>query len=205
MPLNPRDCMARSTFSACSKLDNNKQPIPPARLRKCKGRMPLFAPREDCAASIIFNRSDKIGKKRAVNAIMWIKTEGTLNFSRVNKIRSNPTQLIQITPQNHIASIFVIRTGARERPSSVQSKLKPDNMKKIHIPLQRHAVTNVFLTANKANKLIINKHRKRQKRLSSNPMPVRTNKTSIVPIRVEGGDIFIADFGFRISDLTGVL
>lgn len=205
MPLNPRDCMARSTFSACSKLDNSKQPTPPARLRSCKENTPFLAPREACAASIIFNRSDKIGKKRAVNAMIWIKTDGTLNFSRVNKIRSNPTQVIQITPHNHIASIFVIKTGARERPSSVQSKVAPVNMKKINTPLQRHIVANTFLTTRLANKLIINKHRRRQKRLSSNPSPVRTNKMSIVPIRVEGGDILIVDCGFWISELIGVL
>ena len=161
MPLNPRDCMARSTFSACSKLDTSRQPIPPARLWSCKGRMPFFAPRDACAASIIFNRSDKIGKNRAVNAIIWIKTDGTFNFSKVNRIRSKPTQVIQITTHNHIANIFVIKTGARDLPSFVQSKLTPVSMKKIHIPLQRHTVTNAFLTANTANKLIINKHRRR--------------------------------------------
>ena len=161
MPLNPRDCMARSTFSACSKLDTSRQPIPPARLWSCKGRMPFFAPRDACAASIIFNRSDKIGKKRAVNAIIWIKTDGALNFSRVNKIRSKPTQVIQITPHNHMENIFIIRTGARERPSFVQSKVTPVSMKKIHTPLQRHTVANAFLTANTANELIIKKHRRR--------------------------------------------
>lgn len=205
MPLNPRDCMARSTFSACSKLDSSKQPTPPARLRSCKENTPFLAPRDDCAASISFNRSDKIGKKRAVNAIIWIKTDGILNFSKVNKIRSNPTQVIQITPHNHIASIFVIKTGARERPSSVQSKVAPVTMKKINTPLQRQIVANTFLTTRLANKLIINKHRRRQKRFSINPSPVRTNKISIVPIRVEGGDILILDCGFGISDLIGVL
>lgn len=199
VPLKPRDRMARSTFSACSKLDNSKQATPPARLRSCKENTPFPAPRDACAANIIFNRSDKIGRKRVVNAIMWIKTEGTLNFSRVNKIRSNPTQAIQITPHNHIASIFVIRTGARERPSSVQSKVAPVSMKKINTPLQRHIVANTFLTTRLANTLTINKHRRRYKRLSSNPIPVRTNKMSIVPIRVEGGVIFIADFGSPIG------
>ena len=137
--------------------------------------------------------------------MIWIKTDGAINFSRVNKIRSNPTQVIQITPHNHIASIFVIRTRARERPSSVQRKVAPVNMKKINTPLQRHIVVNTFLTTRLANKLIINKHRGRQKRLSSNPSPVRTNNMSIVPIRVEGGDMLIADCGFWISELIGVL
>ncbi len=205
MPLNPRDCMARSTFSACSKLDNSKQATPPARLRSCKENTPFLAPRDACAANVIFNRSDKIGKKRAVNAIIWIKTDGTLNFSRVNKIRSNPTQAIQITPHNHIASIFVIKTGARERPSSVQSKVAPVNMKKINTPLQRHIVVNTFLTTRLANKLIINKHARRWRSLLLKPSPARINRISIVPIRVEGGDIFILDFGFAISDLIGVL
>ena len=92
MPLNPRDCMARSTFSACSKLANSKQPIPPARLRNRKGCTPFLAPREDCAANIIFNRSDKMGKNRAVKAITCIKIEGMPNLSRVDRICSNPTQ-----------------------------------------------------------------------------------------------------------------
>ena len=163
VPLKPRDCMARSTFSACSKLANSKQPTPPARLRNCKGCMPLFAPREVWAASIIFNRSDKIGKNLAVNAIIWIKTDGTHNFSKVNKIRSKPTQVIQITTHNHMDNIFVIKTGARERPSSAQSKVAPVSMKKIHTPLQRRTVTNIFLTTNKANKSIINKQKRRWK------------------------------------------
>ena len=205
MQLNPRDSMARSIFSACSKLDTSRQPIPPARLWSCKGRMPFFAPRDACAASIIFNRSDKIGKKRAVNAIIWTKTDGALNFSRVNRIRSNPTQVIQITPHNHIASILVIKTGARERPSFVQSKVAPVSMKKINTPLQRHTVANAFLTTRLANKLIINKHRRRQKRLSSNPSPVSANKISTVPIRVEGGDMLILNCGFGISELISVL
>lgn len=160
-PQNPRDCMARSTFSACSKLATSRQPMPPARLRSCKGHSPLFAPREACAANIIFNRSDKIGKNRAVNAMVWIKTDGAINFSKVTKIRSKPTQLIQVTTHNHIANIFVIRTGASTRPSFVQSKVAPVRTKKITTPLQRHAVTNVFLTTNTANKLIISKHRRR--------------------------------------------
>ena len=157
MPLNPRDCMARSTFSACSKLANSKQPTPPARLRNCKGCTPLFAPREACAASIIFNRSDKMGKNRAVKAMIWTKTDGTLNLSKVNKMRSKPTQVIHITAHNHITNIFVTRTGARVRPSFVQSKVTPVSMKKISTPLQRHAVTNVFLATSTANTLIINK------------------------------------------------
>lgn len=153
--------MARSIFSACSKLANSKQPIPPARLRNCKGCIPFFAPREACAASIIFNRSNKIGKNRAVNATIWIKTDGTFNFSKVNKIRSKPTQLIQVRVHNHIDNIFVVKTGARERPSSVQSKVAPVNMKKINASLQCHTVLNAFLTTNTTNKLIINKHRRR--------------------------------------------
>lgn len=161
MPLNPRDCMACLIFSACSKLANSKQPTPPARLRNCKGRMPFFAPREACAASIIFNRHDKIGKNRTVNATICIKTGGAFNFSKVNRIRSKPTQLIQISAHNHMDSIFVIRTGARERPSAVQSKVAPVKRKKISPSLQCHTVLNAFLTANTANKLIINKHKKR--------------------------------------------
>jgi len=153
--------MARSTFSACSKLDTSRQPIPPARLWSCKGRMPLFAPREACAASIICNRSDKIGKNRAVNATIWIKIDGILNFSKVNRIRSKLTQVIQVKTHSHMDNIFVIKTGARERPSSVQSKVTPVSMKKINTPLQRHTVVNTFLTTNTANKLIINKHRRR--------------------------------------------
>lgn len=153
--------MARSTFSACSKLANSKQPIPSAILRNCKGCIPFFAPRDACAASIIFNRSDKIGKNRAVNATICIKTDGTFNFSKVNKIRSKPTQLIQVTTHNHIDNIFVIRTGARERPSSVQSKVTPVSRKKINTPLQCHAVINVFLTTNTANTLILTKQMRR--------------------------------------------
>lgn len=204
VPLKPRDCMARSTFSACSKLANSKQPTPPARLRNCKGCMPLFAPREAWAASIIFNRSDKVGKNRAVNATMCIKTDGTLNFSKVNNIRSKPTQVIQITTHNHITSIFAIRTGARERPSSVHSKVTPVREKKISTPLQRHAVTNAFLTTSPANTVIIKKHRRREKRLSSNPNPVKISNISTVPSRVEGGEILIADFRFWILDLIDV-
>lgn len=198
MPLNPRDCKARSTFSACSKLANSKQPIPPARLRKCNGRMPLFAPRDACAASIIFNRSNKIGKNRAVNATICIKTSGALNFSKVNKIRSKPTQVIQNTTHNHMDNILVIKIGARDLSSFVQSKLTPVSMKKIHTPLPCHTVTHEFLTTRTANKPIINKHKRRQNRLSSNPSPMRDNKTSTVPIRVEGGDILILDCGFGI-------